>query len=299
MSESMTNKNDFLRRLKTGKELYVLISACTKCPYVVCDPETFDDQVFLLFDAEEAKQEVQRLRGEGIPVAAAKLEQQQYLMFYTSLYTFGVNAILAKDKERKALIQLAEVVTRAEPKEEQGHVWVENPQLHLTALYLMQELRKSPAPSPSKELQDLQEEINAHFARGRYIQPVRKGEKEQGIPLLKMPRGDKFQPIFTDILEFEKFNRDKSLRPVVVPAGKIPDVLAPEAVGVVINPLGVNLPLKVTRRTQNAAPGQAAAGVRKGAPSQGPNGVQNAAPGQEGERTKNASPIQGSGGAAK
>lgn len=251
MNESMMDKKEFLKKLKDGKELYVLISACTKCPYVLCDPETFDDQVFLLFDEEEAKQEVQRLRGEGVPVMAAKLEPPQYLMFYTSLYTLGVNAILARDGEQKELIQLSEVVMRAESKKEEGHVWVENPQLHLTALYLMQELRKGKSPSPSKELQELQEEINAHFARGRYIQPVRK--EAQGIPLLKMPQGDKFQPIFTDILEFEKFNRDKSLRPVVVPANKIPDVLAPEAAGVVINPLGVNLPLKVARREQAAA----------------------------------------------
>lgn len=254
MSESMIDKKEFLRRLKDGKELYVLISACTRCPYVFCDPETFDDQVCLLFDLEDAKREVQRLRDEGIPVMAAKMEPPQYLMFYTSLYTLGVNAILVKDGGRKLLLQLAEVVTRAEPKKQEGFVWVENPQLHLTALYLMQEMRKSPSPSPSKELQEMQEEIGAHFARGQYIQPVRR--EAQGIPLLKMPQGDKFQPIFTDILEFEKFNRDKSLRPVVVPANKIPDVLAAEASGVVINPLGVNLPMKVARRQQNAASGQ-------------------------------------------
>lgn len=246
MSESMTDKKDFLKKLKDGKELYVLISACTRCPYVFCDPETFDDQICLLFDSEEAKQEVQRLRGEGIPVMAAKMEPPQYLMFYTSLYTLGVNAILAKDGGSEMLLQLSDVVTRAEPKKQEGYVWVENPQLHLTSLYLMQEIRKGPSSSPSKELQELQEEINAHFSRGRYIQPVRR--EGQGIPLLKMPQGDKFQPIFTDILEFEKFNRDKSLRPVVVPANKIPDVLAAEASGVVINPLGVNLPMKVERR---------------------------------------------------
>lgn len=252
MSESMTDKKDFLKKLKDGKELYVLISACTRCPYVFCDPETFDDQICLLFDLEEAKQEVQRLRSKGIPVMAAKMEPPQYLMFYTSLYTLGVNAILAKDGGREMMLQLSDVVMRNDPKKQEGYVWVENPQLHLTSLYLMQELRKSPSPSPSKELQELQEEINVHFARGQYIQPVRK--EAQGIPLLKMPQGDKFQPIFTDILEFEKFNRDKSLRPVVVPANKIPDVLAAEASGVVLNPLGVNLPMKVTRRQQNTSP---------------------------------------------
>ena len=221
MSETMTDKKEILQQLKAGKDQYILISACTKCPYVVCNPETFDDQVYLFFDVEEAKQEVQRLREEKIPVMAAKLEQQQYLMFYTSLYTLGVNAIVVKAGGQELLIQLEEVVTRLDPKKQrEGFVWVENPQLHLTAIYLMQEIRKSPASAGPDEIRQLQEELNAHFARGQYIQPVRK--QEQGIPLLKMPQGEKFQPIFTDILEFEKFNRDKSMRPVVVPAAKIP-----------------------------------------------------------------------------
>lgn len=247
----MIDKKKFLNQLKNGKELYVLMSACTKCPYVYCDPETYDDEVFLLFDVEEAKGEVQRLRTEGVPVMAAKLEQQQYLMFYTSLYTLGVNAIMAIQGDERLLLQLSEVVTRGEPKKQEGYVWVENPQLQLTALYLMQEMRKGPGKQSAQEMKELQEEVNAHFAKGQYIQPVRKDG--QGIPLLKLPQGDKYQPIFTDILEFERFNRDKSLRPVVVSAAKIPDVVAAEAAGVVINPLGVNLPMKVNRRKPEPA----------------------------------------------
>ncbi len=246
MGEIMTDKKEVLKQLKTGKELYVLFSACTRCPYVVCNPETYDDQVYLYFNAEEAKKEVQRLREARVPVMAAKLEQQQYLMFYTSLYTLGVNAIVAATNGQEFLIDLEEVVTRLDPKKQrEGFVWVENPQLHLTAIYLMQEIRKSPVPTMSDEIRQLQEELNAHFKKGQYIQPVKKEEK--GIPLIKMPNGEKFQPIFTDILEFEKFNRDKSLRPAVVPAARIPDVLAAEAIGVVINPLGINLPLKVEK----------------------------------------------------
>ena len=62
-----------------------------------------------------------------------------------------------------------------------------------------------------------------------------------------MKDGQLFQPAFTDILEFQKFNRDNKLRPVVVEAEKLPTVLAAEAGGIILNVLGVNLPLTVNR----------------------------------------------------
>ena len=62
MSEEMKNTKDtglgaLLERLRTAPELFSLMSVCTKEPYVVCDGETYDDEVFLFFDVEEAKKE--------------------------------------------------------------------------------------------------------------------------------------------------------------------------------------------------------------------------------------------------
>lgn len=263
MSEPTINKMDIIRRMKEGEALYVLISLCTKCPYVVCDPETFDDKVFVYFDMEDAKKEWERLRQEKIPVNVAKLETKQFLYFYTSLYTLGINAIAVKDGEKELLVQLNEVVMRADPKNQpEGRVWVENPQLHLTALYLMQEVRRNPEAIKTQEMKDLQEEIGADFNKGKYIQPVQK--EGSGIPLLKMAQGEKYQPIFTDILEFQKFNKGGQLRPLVIEAAKVPQILAPEACGVVINPLGINLPMKINRPAAAGAGAPAAAGAKAG-----------------------------------
>ena len=68
-----------------------------------------------------------------------------------------------------------------------------------------------------------------------------------GIPLVKMKNGDVYQAAFTDILEFQKFNREDQLRPVIVPAEKVSQVLAGDAIGVILNPMGINLPLAVNR----------------------------------------------------
>ena len=52
----------------------------------------------------------------------------------------------------------------------------------------MQDLRRQPNQEITPELNDLQEEIGAHFTKGRYIVPL-PGEGN-GIPLVKLKSGD-------------------------------------------------------------------------------------------------------------
>ena len=56
-----------------------------------------------------------------------------------------------------------------------------------------------------------------------------------------------FQPIFTDMPEFMKFNMAKKFKPIVVDMKKIPELMAKEAKGVVVNAMGVNLIMQVGR----------------------------------------------------
>ena len=49
-------------------------------------------------------------------------------------------------------------------------------------------------------------------------------EEGNGIPLVKLKSGDIFQPIFTDVIELQRFNREKKFRPVVVDALKLAQV---------------------------------------------------------------------------
>ena len=49
------DRMSLLHRLREAKELYSLLSFCTKAPYVVCDPETYDDELMIFFDAETAQ----------------------------------------------------------------------------------------------------------------------------------------------------------------------------------------------------------------------------------------------------
>lgn len=243
------------KRLKEGEELYILMSGCTRNPYVVCDPETFDDCVTVFLEKEVARRELEHFQKERIPVSLARMVQKQRLVFYTSLYTMGINAILVKEQGQNFRIQLSDVVKRMDPSKQQpGTIWVENPQLHLTALYFMQSLRSSEKMEMTPELLEMQEEISVNFGRGRFLVPV---EKEgRGVPLIRMRTEEKYQPVFTDILEFQKFNKGNILRPVVVPAQKVPQVLVAGTCGVVLNPMGVNVPMKVAGGVRAQAPGK-------------------------------------------
>lgn len=276
-----TGFHGLLERLRTAPELFALMSVCTKEPYVICDPETFDDETELFFDEEDAKKEAERLAGEKIPVTVIKLENSQMLPFYTSLYTMGINALLVCEEDEKTMVQLTDFVRRKKNEEiPEGKVWVENPALHLTALYFLQEARRKPAQEMSEETKGMQEELLAHFTQGRYIFPIRKDGK--GVPLARLGNGDTYQPIFTDILEFQKFNKDDQLKGVVVDAAKIPQVLSSEAKGVLLNLMGINLPLPIRRKIPAGAAGAAASGQAPAdTASPKENGTEEKAPAEE------------------
>ena len=95
MSDTHTSvtKQETLAALRKPGELYVVMSAVTKLPFVKCDEETFDDEVFLYYRMEDAKDKAKELLEQKYLTAVAKLEDKHVLAFYTSLYTLGVNCL--------------------------------------------------------------------------------------------------------------------------------------------------------------------------------------------------------------
>lgn len=256
MEEKATvTKQETLQALRNPGEIYVVMSAATKMPFVDCDDETFDDQVFLYYRLEDAKEKAKGLAEQQYQTGVAKVEEKQLLGFYTSLYTMGVNCLAVNHGTDMAVsVQLSELVRRRNPDElPKGQKLVENPALHLTAMYFIQELRRTGGAEITQEIKDLQEELLAHYQKGTFILAI---QEDGQVPVLKQKDGTVYQPVFTDALEYRKFVRDKKMRTAVVPAAKIPEVLVPDAKGVAINPFGVNVQLQVTRPKKTAsAPG--------------------------------------------
>ena len=180
-------KQKALNELKNAKDVYVLMSRCTRMPYVVCDPETFDDEILMYFSEEDIKKEGARLIEEKIPVQIVRVEGNQRLRFYANLYTMGVNSILVnRGMDSEVRVQLTELVTK--PRAEQlpkGQTLVENPSFHLTALYFMQEVRRQKLEQLTDELKEMEEEILADYSRGKFLVPF---QDDNGVPLLKHPQ---------------------------------------------------------------------------------------------------------------
>lgn len=251
MDENNTKvtKQETLAALRNPGELYVVMSGATRMPFVSCNEETYDDEIFLYYRVEDAKDKAKQLVDGKYTAAVAKLEDKQLLAFYTSLYTMGVNCLSVNEgTDTQIRVQLSELVIRKNPEEiPGGKKLIENPALHLTALYFMQEMRRQASVQPSEELKELQEELLAHYGKGTFVVPIR---EDGQIPVLKQKDGTVYQPVFTDMLELQKFCGGKKMKTAVVPAGKIPEILIGDAKGVVINPSGVNVQLQVTRKTK-------------------------------------------------
>ncbi len=249
--------------LRKAEQIYIIFSKCTKMPYVICDADTYDDEIFLYLSEDAAKEAAKKLLEDQEPVQAMKIEKKDFVAFYVSLIPMGVNCVLVNQDhsgERQTAteaepcvlegipIQLDEIIRRNEPEE--GKVLIENPQLHLTALYFMQKVRKLPQIDFTEELKSLHEEMMVHYQRGRYIIPVK---ENAGTLMMKQKNGQIFQPVFTDIQEYRKFismHHEENVKTAVLSAERIAEILAPEAAGVVVNPLGVNLQLQIKRGKQ-------------------------------------------------
>lgn len=249
MNENHTKvtKQETLGALRNPGELYVVMSGATRLPFIACDKETFDDEVYLFYRLEDAKEKAKKLLGEKYITAVAKLENKQLLQFYTSLYTMGVNCLAVNSgTDMEICVQLSELVTRKPPEE--GKKLIENPAFHLTAIYFIQELRRGSGMQNQETLKELQEEMLAHYSKGTFIIAV---QEDGQLPVLKQKDGSMYQPVFSDFLELQKFAKGKKMKTAVIPAGKISEILIPDAKGIVVNPFGVNIQLNVEKKTQN------------------------------------------------
>lgn len=247
-NENMADKKmEVLRSIQKAEEIYTIASLCTKMIYVECDQDTFDDEVFVFLNLEDAQNGAKALAEKKEPVSLVKVANSQLLPFFSNLYTVGVNCVVVdRGTDREQRFQLGEIVHRPDEKDiPDGKIRVENPELVLTAAYLMQKTQRLRQGEGEQEVKDLQEEVMAHFFKGKYIVAF---EADKGIPLLKDKKGDSYQPVFTDIMEFQKFNRENKFRTAVIPAEKIPDLLSPETKGVTINPITINLQLQMNKK---------------------------------------------------
>ena len=243
--KKMMNLQETMQKIRNGEELYTVMSLCTRMPFVYCSPKTYDDEVFIYFDKDGANMGARWILEEKNPIQLARIDKNSRLGFFTSLFPMGVNAVsVDQGLTYETGFQLDQLVRRQDTEQmPEGKLRIENPELHLTSLYFAQEFRKNmDAKTELPEgLRELNEEMLVHFCKGKYVIAIEEGK---GFPLLQKNK-EAYQPVFTDIPEFQKFNREKKYGMAVVEYEKIRKILGPETKGVVLNPFGVDIMLKI------------------------------------------------------
>lgn len=247
------DKTFLIRSIQKKKEMIVVFCAYTNMPFVVCDPETFNDQVWI-FDNEKQLQEFAKPYTEKkILLKGLKYPNKNFLGFFSMLYTIGVNELVFVSETGKEMIELEQLVRRPDfsklPKEQQP---IQNTELQLTGLYFMQEASR-PVPNEEKEgLKDLEEEFAANLVKSRYIVPIELLEgpesdneklknRKYKLPILKNKKEEIMQPIFTDPTELAKFNKDNRFKALAVPFTDLSRLLVKDSNGFILNPAGFHI----------------------------------------------------------
>ncbi len=235
-----------IKKIQQMEAFYVLFSRGTNNPFIICDLDTYNDQVWVFEDSKDLEEKAKPYMEQKNPVASIKVENKSFLNFYSTLFTLGVNEVVFVEKDSTTAFDLEEIVKRpdfSQLPENQRPLF--NPQLQLTGIYFMQEFRRGVEMSEKESLNELEEEMAANLVKSKFLVAVEKQEegKEENVqvPYIKNKNGDVFQPIFTDPGEFSKFNKEKKFKAVVVEFKNLDKILIPLAKGVVVNPQGFNL----------------------------------------------------------
>lgn len=253
-----------IKKLQAMELFYSITCTLTRNTYVECDPETFDDQVYLFAEKSQAEAFSKDLADRQYPNTIARIDKKNMLSFYSGLYYIGVNRLAFHNGAGFTYLPLSAVVTMKQPPQQDNQPPRINSALQLTSIYFLQELRRPNQDKQDKQriasLREMEQEMLANVVRSRFILAVDASEakdaselknpgKSVKVPFLRTPNGTILQPAFSDIWEFQKFNAKNGgqLRLLTVPFEKLLPTMIPNAQGFVLNPVGVNLVLGKTQ----------------------------------------------------
>lgn len=219
-------------------------------PFITCDKDTFNDQIWVFATEEKAKAFTQKRKDDNQDfMMIVRMENNQLLGFYSSLYMVGINEVVFVEEEQITKIPLNKIVMQPDySKLPEGKRPLVNPQMQLTGIYFMQEVHRSKPNNEKPELRDLEEEMVVNLVRSKFLIAVEvQGEQRKPdgsnikIPCVKNQEGKMFQPIFTDHNELRKFNTGNKFQANMFEFVNIQKVLGNSVEGIVINPQGMNI----------------------------------------------------------
>ena len=108
------SEQDAIKELQTRDAVFVAYSQATKLPYVICDEESFNDQVWVFATEEEIKAFGKKKLEEKVLLMGMKYEKKDYPRFYGTLYAIGVNSVVWVDGENQIEVELTKIARQAD-----------------------------------------------------------------------------------------------------------------------------------------------------------------------------------------
>ncbi len=251
----MSIDNRFLvKKVLQMDQLVVAFCGFTRMPFVYCDPVSYADQVWVFSDEAGLKEFAGRFTAKKIAMQGVIVKKAAYTGFFGSLLPIGVTEVVFTENGASASIPLEQFVVHRDMSNVPPALRpLENPQLQLTGLYLMQEIRR-PVPNDEKEnIADLNDEFLVNLARARFLMPVqikpgaassgdKKAKNQISFINLTLKNGDVYRPLFADTMEFNKFRQQKKdIQVLTIPFAGLKSALQKDTKGFLLDPNGCQI----------------------------------------------------------
>ena len=229
-------------------EIHVPFSAATNMPFVTCDQETYNDQIWMFTTNEAVNDFAKKYSEEKIILRDIIVKKEVFGDFFMDLHSMGINEIVFCEKNNIHKLEFSKFVKIPDfsimPKNQQPLL---NPELQLSTIYFFQEIKR-PGVEPDKEkLEPLAEEMYANLAKSHFLLPAMRKETEDKkeallFPYLTDKNGNKFQPVFSDHPQYMKHIRknkpEGNSRVLLVGIEELQKYLLPHVQGYLLNPDG-------------------------------------------------------------
>lgn len=264
MTGSREDYVKILNAVRTLDKLWVPVSQHTKSCFV----EIRDNMpTAYIFTRREYCEELrERLSSAMLLVRTVENPAKLRLQMFSDFMRSGIKKIIIDNGHVYQEILLSDMVKENAVSDGRGRKPVSNPDIVVCANLFVQEMsRRNSAPA-------LRENLIKAVTNGEFLIPANKdvkydetGKIENGsqisFQVIRNQQGQNFIPVYTDMLEFKKFDQEGKFAGIIVPFAGIKPLLE-KAEGIIINPQGVNIPLnmKVNQKKQDtaASPGRQA-----------------------------------------
>lgn len=260
-----------LSELLGQEKLWVMFSPVTRHPFLYCDPETNEDQIFVFSDEELLTDNAQPFMDLKYPVTKVTVADNEKRKFFIDCTMLGVSEIVYVNEDGKHICQLDDILYRPDLNEVSGWTPVPdwrkipeeqrplfNPGLQTTLMYFAQELNRDVTPEEKKiGISYYIEEFEANLGRANFILPIMPREglsikpgqaldgTEFGIVILNDKEGNQWLPVFSDDMEFSMFNKENKIRGIKGTLSYLSKRMPDTAKGVLLNANSVAMQLQM------------------------------------------------------